>query len=68
MAVVGADCRLMSATPEAIAWFDELESAYRVPDPVFGIDVPSEVDGRDAGRARAEPPRPAHGRAAASGC
>ena len=43
MAIVGPDCRVVSATPEAIAWFDELESAYRVPDPVLGRDIPSEV-------------------------
>jgi DNA-binding NarL/FixJ family response regulator len=43
MAVVGADNRLVSATPEAVAWFDELESVYRVPDATFGRDVPSEV-------------------------
>ena len=43
MAIVGPDCRIVSATPEAMAWFDELESAYRVPDPVLGHDIPSEV-------------------------
>ena len=43
MAIVGPDCRVVSATPEAMAWFDELESAYRVPDPVLGRDIPSEV-------------------------
>jgi DNA-binding CsgD family transcriptional regulator len=43
MAVVGADNRLMSATPEALAWFDDLESVYRVLDPVLGRDIPSEV-------------------------
>ena len=68
MAVVGADCRLMSATPEAIAWFDELESAYRVPDPVLRLST-SPARSRSRRRPRApEPPAPAHGRAAASGC
>ena len=43
MAIVGADNHLVSATPEALAWFDELESAYRLPDPTLGRDVPSEV-------------------------
>ena len=43
MALVDADSRLLSATPEALAWFEELESSYRVKDPVLGIDVPNEV-------------------------
>ena len=43
MAIVDADNRLVSATPEALAWFDELESVYRLPDPLLGRDVPSEV-------------------------
>jgi DNA-binding CsgD family transcriptional regulator len=43
MAVVDADNRLVSATPEALAWFEDLESIYRLPDPVLGRDVPSEV-------------------------
>jgi DNA-binding CsgD family transcriptional regulator len=43
MAIVGADNRLTSATPEALSWFDKLESIYRVPDPSIGHDVPSEV-------------------------
>ena len=43
MAVIDADNRLVSATPEALAWFDDLESIYRLPDPVHGQDVPSEV-------------------------
>jgi DNA-binding CsgD family transcriptional regulator len=43
MAIIDAANRLVSATPEAVAWFDDLESVYRVHDPVFGVDVPSEV-------------------------
>ena len=43
MAIIDADNRLMSATPEALAWFEDLESIYRLPDPVLGRDVPSEV-------------------------
>jgi DNA-binding CsgD family transcriptional regulator len=43
MAIVDADNRLVSATPEALAWFEDLESVYRLPDPVLGRDVPSEV-------------------------
>jgi DNA-binding CsgD family transcriptional regulator len=43
MAILDADNRLVSATAEAIAWFDDLESIHRVPDPVLGHGVPSEV-------------------------
>jgi DNA-binding CsgD family transcriptional regulator len=43
MAIVDADNRLVSATPEALAWFEDLESIYRIPDPLLGRDVPSEV-------------------------
>jgi DNA-binding CsgD family transcriptional regulator len=43
MAIVDADNRLVSATPEAVAWFEDLESTYRLPDPVLGMDVPNEV-------------------------
>ena len=43
MAIVDAQNRLISATPEALAWFDALESIFRLPDPVLGRDVPSEV-------------------------
>jgi DNA-binding CsgD family transcriptional regulator len=43
MAIVDADNRLVSATPEALAWFEDLESIHRMPDPVLGVDVPSEV-------------------------
>jgi DNA-binding CsgD family transcriptional regulator len=43
MAIVDADSRLVSATPEAVAWFEDLESVYRLPDPVLGLEVPCEV-------------------------
>jgi DNA-binding CsgD family transcriptional regulator len=43
MAIIDADNRLVSATPEAQAWFDELGTLFRVRDPEFGRDVPSEV-------------------------
>ena len=43
MAIVDAAHRVVSATPEAVAWFEDLESAYRLHDPVLGVDVPSEV-------------------------
>jgi DNA-binding CsgD family transcriptional regulator len=43
MAIVDSDNHLLSATPEALAWFEEMESVYRLPDPVLGLDVPSEV-------------------------
>jgi DNA-binding CsgD family transcriptional regulator len=43
MAIVDAQNRLVSATPEALAWFEEIESIYLIPDPVLGRDVPSEV-------------------------
>jgi DNA-binding CsgD family transcriptional regulator len=43
MAIVDAGNRLLSATPEALAWFDELESTYRLPDPVLGRDIPNEI-------------------------
>jgi DNA-binding CsgD family transcriptional regulator len=43
MAIVDADNRLVSATPEALAWFEALESVYRLPDPVLGVEVPSEI-------------------------
>ncbi len=43
MAIVDPHNRLVSATPEALAWFDDLESAYRLPDPVLGREVPCEV-------------------------
>jgi DNA-binding CsgD family transcriptional regulator len=41
MAILDAGNRLVSATPEALAWFDELESIHRVPDPMHAL--PSEV-------------------------
>ena len=43
MAIVDAENRVVSATPEALGWFEDLESVRRLPDPVLGIDVPSEV-------------------------
>jgi DNA-binding CsgD family transcriptional regulator len=43
MVVVDADSRVVSATPEALQWFEELESVYKLPDPLLGIDVPSEI-------------------------
>jgi DNA-binding CsgD family transcriptional regulator len=55
MAIVDADNRLLSATPEAVAWFEELESSYRLWDPAFGLDVPCEVTVA-AQRARAGTP------------
>jgi DNA-binding CsgD family transcriptional regulator len=43
MAIVDADSRLVSVTPEALAWFEELESVYRLPDPAVDLEVPSEI-------------------------
>src|SRR3954453_245161 len=43
MAIIDSDNRLVSATPEALAWFEELESVYRIPDCGSGVDMPSEV-------------------------
>ena len=43
MAVVDADNNLVSVTAEALAWFDELESSYRLPDATLGRDVPNEI-------------------------
>jgi DNA-binding CsgD family transcriptional regulator len=43
MAILDADNRLVSATPEALAWFEDLETIYRLPDPALGRGVPSEV-------------------------
>src|SRR3954468_10901784 len=37
MAVFDEANRLVSATPEAIAWFDALESGYRMHDPVLDV-------------------------------
>ena len=58
MAIVDAENRLVSATPEAIAWFDELESLFRLPAPGLGRDIPTEVTiaAQDA-RARQAPAR-----------
>src|SRR4051812_24876918 len=43
MAIVDSANRVVSATPEALAWFEELESVRRLHDPVLGVDVPSEI-------------------------
>ncbi len=43
MAIVDPDNRVLSATPEAMAWFEELDSMYPMPDPLLGMDVPTEV-------------------------
>src|SRR4051794_23073371 len=43
MAIVDSDNRLLSATPEALTWFEDLESVYRVRDPAHALDVPSEI-------------------------
>jgi DNA-binding CsgD family transcriptional regulator len=43
MAILGVDHRIVSATPEALGWFAEVESVYPLPDPGFGIEMPSEV-------------------------
>src|SRR4051812_27158861 len=43
MAIVDGANRLVSATPEALHWFEDLESVYRIPDPVLDLDVPSEI-------------------------
>src|SRR3954469_9902651 len=62
MAIVDSENRLVSVTPEALQWFDDLESVRRLPDPGLGLDVPSEV-GAAAQEARA---RAAAGVAAAA--
>jgi hypothetical protein len=43
MAIFDPDNRVVSATPEAVEWFGEIESVRRLHDPLAGIDVPSEV-------------------------
>jgi DNA-binding CsgD family transcriptional regulator len=43
MAIIDPDTRVVSATPEALAWFEDLESVYRLHDPGLGMGVPSEV-------------------------
>jgi DNA-binding CsgD family transcriptional regulator len=43
MAVIDPANHVVSATPEAVAWCEELESVYRLPGGALGIDVPSEV-------------------------
>ena len=66
MAIVDAGNRLVSATPEALAWFDELESVRFLPDPVLDVDVPSEVFVA-AQEARARPTRATRTRARTRG-
>jgi DNA-binding CsgD family transcriptional regulator len=62
MVVVDAAARVVSATPEALQWFDELESVRRLREPDTGIEVPSEVLITAQGaRARAADPRAAGG-------
>jgi DNA-binding CsgD family transcriptional regulator len=58
MAIVDGRNRLVSATPEALAWLEELESMYRIPDQTFDAELPSEiaVAAADA-RARRAPTR-----------
>src|SRR3954466_5716822 len=43
MAIVDAGHRIVSVTPEALAWFDDIESVHRLPDPGLGREVPSEI-------------------------
>ncbi|HEU4974030.1 MAG TPA: helix-turn-helix transcriptional regulator [Baekduia sp.] len=43
MAVFDAENRLVSATTEAIAWFEEIESVRRLPKLPSAVGVPSEV-------------------------
>src|ERR671931_324123 len=60
MAIVDADNRLVSATPEALAWCEELESIFRLPDQALGRDVPSEITvAAQEARARAAAGAPA---------
>jgi DNA-binding CsgD family transcriptional regulator len=61
MAVIDADNRLVSATPEAIEWFGEIASIRRLRAPGAGIDVPSEiiVPAQEARARAADPSAPA---------
>jgi DNA-binding CsgD family transcriptional regulator len=43
MAIVDAGHRVLSATPEALAWFADVESTYRLPDSELCVDVPCEI-------------------------
>ena len=43
MAIVDGENRLVSATPEALEWFDALESIVRLPNPFCDGELPSEV-------------------------
>ncbi len=53
MAIVDADNRLVSATPEALAWFEDLESIFRLPDPVAWPRRAERGHGRRSGGAGA---------------
>jgi DNA-binding CsgD family transcriptional regulator len=66
MAILDGDNRLVSATPEAVEWFDEIASIRRLHEPRMGIDVPSEVVvAAQVARARAADPDAAAGPCAA---
>ena len=43
MAIVDSGGRVQTATPEAFAWFEEIDTAYPLVDPALGTSVPSEV-------------------------
>jgi DNA-binding NarL/FixJ family response regulator len=43
MAIFDADHNLISVTPEALDWFDRIETIYPMRDRALGCDVPSEV-------------------------
>lgn len=43
MAIVERDGRVQTATPEAFAWFQDIDTAYGIADPELGSIVPSEV-------------------------
>jgi DNA-binding CsgD family transcriptional regulator len=61
MAIIDAENRMVSATPEAVQWFDEIESVRRLHEPLAGIDVPSEVTvpAQEARARAADPQAPA---------
>jgi len=43
MAIFDAGNQLVTATPEALAWFEDLETTFPIRDARHGVDVPSEV-------------------------
>jgi DNA-binding CsgD family transcriptional regulator len=43
MVILDADAQIVSATPEAVEWFGEVQSVRRLVDPGLGVSVPSEV-------------------------